>query len=467
MEIFIVLIICVLQIIFFGVNCGKLQCFKNIFPDVKGLSINIIDGFVQDIKLTQNRNNIFKVILSSINKYLSNNKGKISDYHLIKDIVDRNVDAKEDEINTLIPIPIYLGLVGTMGSILVGLFKLDLSSVISGSEKTMVDGIRPLLSGVAVAMITSVLGIICTTIGSYIAKDSKAKVEENKNTFLSWIQENLLPQLSNDTAGALIKMTQDLSDFNRTFAQNNAQFTATLSKIVDTSDKQAELIKIISQLQDKNITAKNLALLNILEKWVLNLHNVKDYNDFLMGQIKDISGYFKAEREQIEQRKTLLAEAINKVDANASEALKEFNTNFIVSLQKVQETFERKIFEIGDTLKTQQETVKVALHTQNETIFKSIEDQQKTFDDKLQSPIKFVESLNIIGYKITSMMKTQNDKMDELLELMRTPVKNQDRENTAPAVSTKVYLKNVVIIILSFLTVVCFIVLILVYFKIL
>lgn len=421
MEIVIVIIvvICILQIAVFGANLSKLKIFKQIFPNTNSLSIDVIDDFVQGID-SQSNNPIFKVIVSSINKYLSSNKGQVSDYHLIKDIVDRNTDAKEDEINTLIPIPLYLGLVGTMACILIGLIELDLSTVIEGSEKAMIDGINPLLSGVAVAMITSTLGIILTTIGSYIAKNSRAKVEESKNNFLSWMQEKLLPQLSNDTASVLLKMTQDLSDFNKTFAQNNAQFTATLSKVVDTSDKQAELIKLISQLQDKRITTKNLELLNVLEKWVANLQNVKDYNDLLLNQYVEIGAYFKTEREQIEQRKTLLAETLNKVDSNSNIALSDFNENFNVLLQKVQETFESKISSIGDTLATQQEMLKDALNTQNETLLKSIEHQQKIIAEKLQDTTKFVDELNKVGDKIASIsrlekaMSEQNGKISDL-----------------------------------------------------
>jgi len=419
MEIVVIIIICILQILVFGANLSKLKVFKQIFPNTNDLSINAMDGFVQGID-SKSSNPIFKVIVSSINKYLSSNKGQVSDYHLIKDIVDRNTDAKEDEINTLIPIPLYLGLVGTMACILIGLIKLDLNTVIEGGEKAMIDGISPLLLGVAVAMITSTLGIILTTIGSYIAKNSRAKVEENKNTFLSWIQEKLLPQLSNDTASVLRKMTQDLSDFNQTFALNNAQFTATLSKVVDTSDKQAELIKLISQLQDKRITTKNLELLNVLEKWVANLQNVKDYNDLLLNQYVEIGSYFKAEREQIEQRKTLLAETLNKVDSNSNVALEEFNKNFNISLGRMQETFERKISEIGDTLETQQEMLKVAFKTQNDTLLKSIESQQRTIAEKLQDTTKFVDELNKIGDKIASItrlekaMNEQNGKISDL-----------------------------------------------------
>ena len=55
-----------------------------------------------------------------MNNYLDNNKSAVSDFHLMKDIVDRNCDAKEEEIQTQIPVPLYLGLIGTMSGILIG-----------------------------------------------------------------------------------------------------------------------------------------------------------------------------------------------------------------------------------------------------------------------------------------------------------------------------------------------------------
>ena len=53
-------------------------------------------------------------ILNSINGYLLRNKGAVSDFMLVKDIVDRNVDKVDDEISNSLPTPLYLGLMGTL-----------------------------------------------------------------------------------------------------------------------------------------------------------------------------------------------------------------------------------------------------------------------------------------------------------------------------------------------------------------
>ena len=422
----VVLFIVILQFYYYIKNKKCRNNFLSIFPvDVtKETTIRKIENNVEGLETTH-KNPIWKVIIDSINKYLSNNMGSVSDFHLIKDIVDRNCDAQEEDVNTQIPLPLYLGLAGTMAGILIGIaflvFTGDLKSLLGNGTENGSRGVEALFGGVAIAMISSIFGIILTTRGTIKVKTVKARVESNKNDFLSWMQAELLPELSNDTASVLRIMTKDLSNFNKTFALNNAQFTTSLSKVVDTSDKQAELIKLISQLQDKKITSKNLELLNVLEKWVANLQNVKDYNNSLLNQLAEISNYFKAEREQLEQRKTLLAETVNKVDSNSNAAMEGFNKNFTASLQKMQETFEIKISDIGDTLKIQQETIKTALNIQNKALIQSIDDQQKALAEKLQDTTKLVDELNKIGDKIASItrleqaMKEQNGKFNELL----------------------------------------------------
>ncbi|MBK9983860.1 MAG: hypothetical protein IPP15_16075 [Saprospiraceae bacterium] len=217
---------------------NKLLVFRNIFPDNQGefqLIQDDTNNFVLGIQ-SQHKNFILLVIITSLNKYLINNNGAVSDYHLMKDIVDRNCDAKEEEIHTQIPVPLYLGLAGTMLGILIGIgflvFGGGLNDLLNSSNDLGSKGLETLLGGVALAMISSITGIMLTTLGSHIAKNAKSEVEENKNTFLSWMQAELLPKISSDISGALVQMTKNLSNFNNTFAQNTQDLSKTLSHML-------------------------------------------------------------------------------------------------------------------------------------------------------------------------------------------------------------------------------------------
>ena len=65
-------------------------------------------------------------IIDPINSYLDKNKGA-TDYHIIKDLTDRACDKVQDEVDSYNPVPLYLGLCGTMLGIIMGIFFLWLS----------------------------------------------------------------------------------------------------------------------------------------------------------------------------------------------------------------------------------------------------------------------------------------------------------------------------------------------------
>lgn len=323
--------------------------------------------------LVSHSNPTLDIILGSINDYLKNNKS-VSDYHLMKDIVDRNCDALEDEIHTQIPTPLYLGLVGTMAGILVGILflwltgginvLLDTSSKIydniNGFETTKsvgVVGVETLLGSVALAMVASIVGILLTTFGSFKFKSAKSCVEQGKQTFLSWIQSRLLPTLSDNVVGAIREMTGNLEKFNKEFATNTGDLGEALAKVNESYKLQKELIGAVNRIQEGGITSTNLALFNkliesseqigklatFLDNSNKYLDNVRLLNDKLdeheirTNSIIDVAVYFKTELSEIEARKSAISGAVGKVDdylQQAFEKLKEHAENSFNELQK-------------------------------------------------------------------------------------------------------------------------------------
>src|SRR5690554_1825544 len=165
----------------------------------------------------------FKDIIHAINNYLLRNKGAISDFNLIKDIVDRNIDNEEDAISSNLPIPLYLGLMGTMLGIILGLIGMPSLSESAGDNATMV-GVDALLAGVKIAMIASVVGLCFTTINSFVFYHFRQKTEREKNNFFTFIQTHLLPILSRNTASSLQTLQTNLLKFNDGFSKNMTHF---------------------------------------------------------------------------------------------------------------------------------------------------------------------------------------------------------------------------------------------------
>lgn len=352
-----------LEVFVFNSAMAK-QCLLCDYPVEKGI-------------FSAHTNPTFEEIKKAINNYLSNNKGSVSDFHLMKDIVDRNCDAKEEEINAQIPVPLYLGLMGTMVGILIGIGYLwisgDLSSLLNaGNSNSGADGVEALLGGVALAMISSILGILLTTRGSMKAKDAKAEEEKNKHVFLSWIQANLLPNLSNDTAQTLERMSNNLVAFNNTFSNNTAELGKALSQVNEATRLQRQLMQAVEKLADKNISKQNLEVYNALKNCSDEIGTLAKYlncsNEYLAAvrelnsrldkdekrsqAIERMAAFFENEATQIEQRKALVSKTVGEIDSQLEEQLRKLSehasenvNNFYLVLGKQQDALQKKLDE--------------------------------------------------------------------------------------------------------------------------
>ena len=303
-------------------------------------------------------NSIQKKYIDSINQYLEKNRNRATDFHLIKNIVDRNCESVEEEIQSQIPVPLYLGLVGTMLGIIVGVIYLVTSGalenllspyvaetmheIISEQEynKVASDGVGTLLLGVGIAMICSIAGIILTTVGSWKSKICISGVEADKNDFLSWMQAELLPQLNNDAASALEKLSENLSDFNEEFASHTEELSTTLSKVQDTTEGQAKLFESINDLNISKIAKANIEVYEKLKSCTDEIGKVGNFigniNLYLEGikelttkiddaqertkMIEEMGRFFKDERANLETMRGVVSQSIGSADAHLREA---------------------------------------------------------------------------------------------------------------------------------------------------
>jgi hypothetical protein len=343
----------------FHIENGETPCFRReaAKSDLKA-AYGTVSGF-----FSQNSNPIYTEIENAINNYLSANKSGVSDFHLMKDIVDRNCDAQEEEINTQVPIPLYFGLVGTMVGILVGIGYLWVSDGLRSlldpdSSANATSGVEALLGGVALAMISSILGILLTTFGSIKAKKAKAKVEKNKHAFLSWIQARLLPNLSSGTAQALEKMSQNLGAFNSTFSANTSELGKALSQVNESYRLQVQLLDAVKQIADKDVSTKNIQLykalknsteeIGVLATYLNNVNeylaNVKALNEKLdtseqrAKTVEEMAVFFKAEVQQIEARKGAINKAVGTVDDTLQATLSQLKDHAEVQLEELKKS---------------------------------------------------------------------------------------------------------------------------------
>ena len=163
LVILVILTIIVAQVYIYKNTQKKIVTYKSIFPNStssysivetvihadnsndedESFSENIDTISVSQLKINTN-NDTLKEIRDALNMYLQKNKGAASDFYLMKDVVERYCDAEEEEINIQQPIPLYLGLMGTMVGIIVGIGFIAVSGGLS--SESLMDNITSLMT---------------------------------------------------------------------------------------------------------------------------------------------------------------------------------------------------------------------------------------------------------------------------------------------------------------------------------
>lgn len=369
------------------------------------------------IKSTGESNVIFDKVLNSVNTYLIRNKGAVSDFNLIKDVVERNTDAFDEEINTLLPIPLYLGLMGTMLGIVVGLFAMP-----SISDENFEKAIDILIGGVKIAMIASFTGLLLTVLLSgWKYKGAKTQAESLKNDFFTWIQTHLLPVLSQNTTSSIYSLQANLLKFNDTFSTNVVSFNGVLSKILESFDSQVNLMNELKDVDVAQLAKINVTVLQELrtstkefEKFNTYLHQVNSFVDNAQKLNFQIGN--QLERTQSIE---LVAEAIG---TNITA-----NREIITILQsELQEVSNRKQFvsdaviDVDNSITKSLEKLKEHIDAQMESI-RNITIKEESFLENLlgndRGNLNELKKLGKLEKTMSSIEKstsTQNEKLDKL-----------------------------------------------------
>jgi hypothetical protein len=267
-------------------------------PDRKTVRISITDTF---------GTGIIQTIKEDINLYLLNNYGAAVNFSIIKDIVDREVDVKDEEILNSLPTPLYLGLAATMIGIIFGLFAMPESN-----GQHFAEGIDALINGVKLAMLGSLSGLACTTIlSSFIYKNAKRKISRDKNEQISYLQATLLPELikSEDTGVSGLKAS--LERFARVATDISDNVLVAVNKSSENILLQQEVIDKVANLDVLKISETNLELFNRLESNMSAFNNFSEYLS-LMSQISDNLRDFASRTRNIDN-------VINQIDLTLQE----------------------------------------------------------------------------------------------------------------------------------------------------
>lgn len=389
-PVIIIAIICI-QVFFFVKNLLRMGQFSKIFSEESSWRLrrneqtNLVDGVYGA------GNTIFESIKNSINKYLGNNSGSVIDFGLLKDAVDRHCDSVENDIATQTPIPLYWGLAGTMAGVIIGLtdlLKSDAILTLMGSSGGVINvasenaalGINALLSGVAWAMLASIIGILLTTANSLLFKRCKLKEENGKNSFFAWMQSELLPELPSDTSQALNNLVKNLNKFNNTFKENTSNLGNALNAVNQSYAIQADIIKAVHDMDVMKMAKANVRVLQELKECTDKLEIFNEY-------LNDIEGY---------------TDAIHRFETQFGEQADRLHV-----LEEIRDFFRRHKSEIAKTTADADKTLQESLENIKESTSSNVNEMQKRFIEQSEHFKKILEDEKEAFERFMAQMNAQ------------------------------------------------------------
>ena len=376
------------------------------------------------IQNLEHNNDVLDKIITSVNTYLLRNKGAVSDFNLVKDIVERNCDSEDEQINTLLPIPLYLGLMGTMLGIIVGVgymaingFDSFLTSTIAKTAGSVVEsngsnGIIVLMGAVGVAMISSFIGLLLTTIASgWFYKGAKSQVEGLKNDFYTFIQTELLPSISNSATNSIVTLQNNLLKFNEGFTSNIVRFDGLLTQILSSFNNQMSIVHDLKDIDVAKIARFNIEVLKELRLSTLEFEKFNQYIhqvNALVSNASELNTTLKSDLADLDNRKYTVQQAFTKV-----------NDSFEKGLIILKESTDDRLRDVKRTTDKQQDTFEKYLENSKLVLKEIIDkekgllidqlDQNEQILNELKKQSELRQSLEKVGYAITSQNKVLSE----------------------------------------------------------
>lgn len=355
---------------------------------------------------TLGANTVVENIFLAINTYLLKNRGAASDFHLIKDIVERNCDATENEIESIKQIPLYTGLIGTIAGIITGLGEIYLTGGFA-AIKSVVD---TMMGEIAIAMLASFFGVFYTSCLTWMSKDASRKLENNKNVFYSWIQTELLPVLSKNVVSTLSLLERNLNHFNESFRSTVDGIGDKLGTLGETYKQQQQILSTIQNLdvvkvsrinalataslqdavKDIKVFAEYLNTTTVYLREVQSLNKKIDEHLERTRHLEQIASFYQKREEEIKKREGQIDNIVEQSDRIMQIALDKISQKTSASLSRINEVFDAEEKKLDSLMQT----------------------RASMFDDKMHKLDGIINMINQMGSLISVSNKLEKSNED-------------------------------------------------------
>jgi hypothetical protein len=351
----------------------------------------------------------FIKIMNSLNAYLLRNSGSPVEFATLQDITNRHLQVHKNKIEQALPVPLYLGLVGTLISAAWGLGtyskKLNIGDTLLMGEIT-----GNLISEIAFAMICSLSGVIATTYLSYWAyRPARQDVEDGLNTFYNFIQAELLPHLSVTSASAIKTLEQTLTLFNSNFAANLQSMSSIFNSSTRAMEIQQETYEAINKLDINKFILASAKLSIVIDKVEV------------LGETLSNTAEWLHESRMLVLKVNELLETINGVERTVSSL-----ENGVKNIELLNNSIEKNVSEVAAFAQGSSDRVNTEMANISSAFILNIRD--KLVPDLVNQYKEFSLELTNNGSVLLSTMKEINngfkEQKRELIESLRTEHKN-------------------------------------------
>lgn len=352
-------------------------------------------------------NDITQRVIQVLNSYLINNYGAIVNFSIIKDILEREVDLEDSEINNAISTPLYLGLAATMLGVIFGLFGMP---DFTGNNISLISGVAPLINGVKMAMFASLSGLLFTTVlSSFIYKNARTKVNQDMNAQISYFQNKLLPVLVRAEDTGVSGLKSSLDKFGRETSKILEDLHGAVDKTRQTLSAQLQVITKVENLNFTKVSKVNLELFDRLESNMGALQSFSQYLN-LMEQVSSNLSSFSERTSDFRK----IAEAVNS-NLSESKQLTQFLTSHLHAIQ-VAGTNGLNAFNLVDS-KFTQAIDKLSIEVENRII--RLNEQSNSLDANLLQTFSTIgeELKHVSALHIQDLTRTYLDSLPEFKNL--------------------------------------------------
>lgn len=225
-----------------------------------------------DLIEVRNPSDTFSKIIKNTNEYLKRNKGAAADFDILKDVSERYSEALDEEVQSTVATPLYIGLLGTFSGVIIGLSSLIWSGLsaedtgAAGGSFITDQNIPSFLFGVLIAMAGSFCGLLLTLMGNNALKNARSTRDRLQNEYYTFLQTHLLPKLNSDMAASLGNLKSVLDSFNKDFLDKILGFRPIVDTLTENISTQKEFIEKLDKIGFTQMANANLQVFDKMKE---------------------------------------------------------------------------------------------------------------------------------------------------------------------------------------------------------